>query len=78
MKEKGRVFRAFALVTQLGLSVITPVLLCVWLGTWLEGKTGWNLVIPLIIIGILAGGRNGYVLLRQALADPEDGEDGKR
>ena len=36
MKYKKSVYRTFALITQLGISMIVPILLCVWVGGWLE------------------------------------------
>ena len=48
------------------------ILFCVWLGTWLEKKTGIPLTIPLIILGVLAGVRNVYALVKHANEDPED------
>ena len=38
MKYKKSVYRTFALITQLGISMIVPILLCVWVGGWLEEK----------------------------------------
>lgn len=32
MKYKKSVYRTFALITQLGISMIVPILLCVWVG----------------------------------------------
>lgn len=72
MNDKHKVFQNVALISQLGISMLTPVLLCVWFGTWLRDKTGIDLVIPLILIGVFAGARSVYVLLRGALKDSED------
>lgn len=72
MNDKHKVFQNLALISQLGISMLTPVLLCVWFGTWLRDKTGIDLVIPLILMGIFAGMRSVYVLLRSALKDSED------
>lgn len=76
MKYKKSVHKTFALITQLGISMIVPILMCVLLGSWLEKKTAIPFTIPLIILGVLAGGRNVYILARHANEDPEDkGED---
>lgn len=72
MNDKHKVFQNLALISQLGISMLTPVLLCVWFGTWLRDKTGIDLVIPLILIGVFAGARSVYALLRGALKDSED------
>lgn len=72
MNYKQSVFRTFALISQLGISILVPVLLCTFLGTWLEEKTSFPVFIPLLIIGVLAGIRNAYYLARHANEDPED------
>lgn len=72
MKYKGSVFRTFALISQLGISILVPVLLCTFFGSWLEKKVSFPVFIPLIIIGVLAGMRNAYILVQHANEDPED------
>lgn len=72
MKYKQSVFRTFALISQLGISILVPILLCTFLGSWLEKKLSFPVFIPLIIIGVLAGMRNAWILVRHANEDPED------
>lgn len=72
MSYKGSVFRTFALITQLGISILVPVLLCTFFGSWLEKKISFPVFIPLVVIGVLAGMRNAYILARHANEDPED------
>ncbi|MCB7305772.1 AtpZ/AtpI family protein [Bariatricus massiliensis] len=72
MKYKGSVFRTFALISQLGISILVPVLLCTFFGSWLEKKVSFPVFVPLVIIGVLAGMRNAYYLVRHANEDPED------
>lgn len=66
--DKGRksVFRSFALITQLGLHIMVPIALCVAVGVLIDNKFGTFWVIPLLIIGMLAGGRNAYKLAMSA------------
>lgn len=78
MGYKKSVYKTFALITQLGLSMIVPVLMCTFLGVYLEDRFGFPLTIPLIILGVLAGGRNVYVLARHANEDSEEKKDGER
>lgn len=77
MKYKRSVYRTFALITQLGLSMITPIFLCVFLAVFLEKKFSISLFIPLVIMGVLAGGRNTYYLAKHANEDPEEKEEDK-
>ena len=72
MKYKQSVYKTFALISQLGISILVPVLLCTFLGTWLEKKVSFPVFIPLLILGVLAGVRNAYYLVRHANEDPND------
>ncbi len=74
MKYKKSVHKTLALISQLGISMIVPILMCVLLGSWLEEKFGIPLTIPFMILGVLAGGRNVYMLARHANEDPEEKE----
>lgn len=72
-----KVFQTLALISQLGLSMIVPVILCTILGVYLDEKFSLSLTIPLIIVGILAGGRNVYALVRhtsETIAKDEEEE----
>lgn len=75
MKYKKSVYRTLSLISQLGISMIAPILMCTYAGGWLEEKYHLPLALPLMILGILAGGRNVYVLARHANEDPEDKEE---
>lgn len=59
-----KVYKTLALISQLGISMIVPILLCTVIGVYLDEKLSLPLTIPLIVLGILAGGRNAYVLVR--------------
>ena len=69
MKKKGygrEVFANFALVSQLGISMMVPTFLLLAIGIYLESKTGWFLTVPFLILGILTGCRNTYILATKA------------
>ena len=38
MKNRGKVFHAFTMVTQFGLNMIVPIVLCTLCGEWLGEK----------------------------------------
>ena len=61
---KRSVFRSLAMVTQLGFSVLTPILLCVYTGYLVDSHFGTKLMVPMLI---LAGGRCGWVMARNTL-----------
>ena len=71
MKNTGKIFKNLALITQLGLQVMVPIALCVAAGVIIDNHFGTCWVIPLMIIGMLAGGRNAY---RLAMASAKDDE----
>lgn len=54
-----------AMVTQLGLNMMAPVILCAFAGSWLDEKFGWSVTAVLLILGVLAGARNSWLLLKQ-------------
>lgn len=58
------VVRALGMVTQIGISMLTPILLCVFIGVKLNQyfhTQYWFL--PMLLLGIGSGIRNVYVLL---------------
>lgn len=71
MRYKKSVFRTFALITQVGISMLTPIFLCVFLGSFFRNNYGLPVFIPLLILGILAGMRNAYLLLMQSVKESE-------
>lgn len=74
---KKDVFRMFALITQLGLHVMVPTALCVALGVLIDRRFGTYWVIPLLFLGMLAGGRNAYRLAMSAAKADSRNESGK-
>ena len=68
--------RNIAKITQIGISMLAPVILCVFIGTWLDERFGWHTVLPLLILGILAGCRNTWMLVKELV--PKDGKSGKK
>ena len=60
MRHKKSVMRNMMMVTQLGLSVMVPVFVCILAGSWIDRHAGTNLTIFLMFLGFLAGGWNGY------------------
>ena len=84
MRQKKNGLENLVLITQLGLNVVTPVLICVLLGSWIDKKTGLHTVLIFLILGVLSGGLSAYKMAR-AVSEPEtvlivpkDGGDGRR
>ena len=60
MRQKKNGLENLVLITQLGLNVVTPVLICVLLGSWIDKKTGLHTVLIFLILGVLSGGLSAY------------------
>lgn len=65
MKKNHGVVRAFAMLTQIGFSMMAPIFLCVFIGYKINQWTGqviWFLL--LLVLGIMAAFRNVYLLTK--------------
>lgn len=71
MGYKKSVFRTLSLISQLGISIVVPIFLCVFVGSFLTNQFQLPFFIPLLILGILAGGRNAYILVLQFVKEAE-------
>jgi len=72
MKGKKEIVRNLALVSQLGISFMVPVFLCIFIGSWIDKKFGTSTILVFVIVGILAGMRNSYILIMGILKSNED------
>ena len=66
---KKSVFKSFALITQLGISVMAPIALCVAAGVLIDNHFGTWWTIPLLFLGMLAGVRNAAIMLKSVLKE---------
>ena len=64
-KRNGSVGKAFAMVTQLSLTVLSTTGVFLALGLWLDNRYGWSTTIPLLILGILGGAKGAYNLAKR-------------
>lgn len=75
-KNKNEIIQALAMVTQLGLSMLAPVVLCAFVGSWLDDHFGWSITAVLLILGVMAGARNTWLLLKQLQIPDKKRRDG--
>ena len=70
MREIGK---ALALVTQIGVSMIVPIFLCLVLGSFLDKifHTGNILMIVFIILWVCAGFRSVYIMTKDFYKDKD-------
>lgn len=66
MKHRKSVYTTFTLISQLGISIVVPVFLCTFVGMKIDERFHTSFTIPMILIGVLSGIRNAYVMIRQA------------
>lgn len=65
MKNRNEIAKALAMITQLGLNMLAPVILCAFVGNWLDAAFDWSITAVLLILGVMAGARNTWLLLKQ-------------
>ena len=73
--NKKSVFRNLTLITQLGIHVMVPIALCVAVGVLIDKHFGTYWVIPLMFLGMIAGGRNAYKLAMASAREDEKNDD---
>ncbi|MBR6486508.1 MAG: AtpZ/AtpI family protein [Lachnospiraceae bacterium] len=68
--DKG-VYRSLTQILQFGINMLVPILLCTFLGIYLDRLLGTSfIVIILFFLGAIAGGRNVYIFARQIYSKP--------
>lgn len=70
-KLEKDVYTNFALISQLGISMLVPIFMLMALGIYLEKKFSIPLTLPCIILGVMAGCRNTYHLAKKAIGKSE-------
>ena len=67
-KEKNQVMESLALVMQLSISMIVPIVACTLFGVWVGNKTDLSwLAIVGFFVGALAGVESVYKLVKKYL-----------
>lgn len=63
--RNNKVIKALMLVSQLGISMMVPIFLCVFAGSFLDKKVGTGCFLLIFLcLGIAAAFRNVYYLLK--------------
>ena len=64
--ENKKIVSAFMLVTQIGITMMTPIFLCVIIGVVVQNKTGFEYSVPIgLLLGIISAFRNAYILTKK-------------
>ena len=67
MGYKKSVFRSLAMVTQLGLCVLTPILFGIFAGSYMDSHFGTKTILVFLILGTLGGGRGAYLMAKRLI-----------
>lgn len=70
--KNNQVWKMIFLITQIGLTMLTTIFLCVGLGYVIDRQFGTKLMTLFIVLGVIAGFRSVYILIRRYI-----GKDGK-
>lgn len=66
MKNNRKVFQSMTLIMQFGINMIVPIFMCTMFGVWLGEKYDISfIVIPLFIMGALAGFTNIFKMAKK-------------
>lgn len=65
MNYKKSVYTTLAMISQVGISMVVPILLCTYAGVWLEEKFDFPWTVIMIVVGVLAGIRNVIAMLKR-------------
>lgn len=77
MRYKKSVYTTFAMISQVGLSMVVPILLCTYAGVWLEERYDFSYTVIMIVVGVLAGIRNVIAIVKrmQQITEEESDEE---
>lgn len=78
MGYKKSVFRSLAMVTQLGLCVLTPILFGIFAGSYMDSHFGTKTILAFLILGTLGGGRGAYLMAKRLVEQEAKEEEEKR
>ena len=67
VSQRKEVVRSFMLISHLGLTVMVPIFMCVIAGIFIDKRFGTSTLVWLLFLGIAAGMRIAYILLKGVL-----------
>ncbi|MDO4941942.1 MAG: AtpZ/AtpI family protein [Lachnospiraceae bacterium] len=78
MKTKHKILKMLSLITQLGITMLTSVFMCMFIGLFLDRKFSTHFFIPFLLLGIAGGFRGVYTLVMKAIEDEKESDDDKK
>ncbi len=82
MKKKNKTFESFknlSFITQFGLSIISPIIIYVWLASWLKSKfsLGDWIMVAGIMLGLFSAFYSGASFFRYVLRQAKKSQEEK-
>lgn len=72
MKEYKQIFRVVALISQVGITMLSSVFVCGLIGYFIDNRFETHTFIVFLILGIAGGYRAVYSLIKQFIVKKED------
>lgn len=69
--NNNQVWKMLYLVTQIGFTMLTTIFLCVGIGYGVDRLFGTKLMAWFMVLGVLAGFKSVYILIRRFIEDDE-------
>ena len=71
-RNNNQVWKMIYLITQIGVTMLTTIFLCVGLGYLVDRHFGTNLMVWCIVLGVVAGFRSVYILIRRYIGNDDE------
>ncbi|MBP3621797.1 MAG: AtpZ/AtpI family protein [Lachnospiraceae bacterium] len=69
--NNNQVWKMIYLITQIGFTMLTTIFLCIGLGWAVDKFFGTKLLVWFIVLGVIAGFKSVYILIRRYLGNDE-------
>lgn len=63
MNNSNEVFKTLTLITQIGLSIMTPIFILLFVSIFIKNRLNIDFIIISIIFGVIVGIRNAFMLI---------------
>ena len=70
-KERSQVMKTLYLITQIGFTMVVTIFISMGIAYLINRIFGKDFMVWFIVIGVLAGFRSVYILIRKFLDDPD-------
>lgn len=75
MREHNQIFKMIALISQIGITMLSSVFICGLIGYLIDDRFGTHLFLPLLTLGVAGGYRAVYSLIKQFIKKKENQND---